>query len=344
MKLKVFQAEEGDCFILHLVDGDGIPRNILIDGGESETYEDGGLNDYIQSEIYDKEQIIDLLIITHTDNDHINGIIEFFEDNSMEKKIGKVWYNYSDKNPKFVNTKVTSKMSIKTGLPIRDYLAERNLWEGKEYFFNPKDPDLYKKEIFPNVRITLISPDKDALNTFLTKSEEYTSIHKMANKFPYKILKQNKTFEEYSLIEISPEARMENKSSMAFILEVENQTLLFLGDANITIINNSLDVLGYNESNKLDCGLIKLSHHGSIGNINNQFFEYVNGKSFLVSTNGNKHEHPDEVTICKCVFYNPDSKIFLNYKAPFSKLKLIPEIEANVYFLDTGILDWGNKE
>jgi beta-lactamase superfamily II metal-dependent hydrolase len=329
---------------LHVTDGDGISRNILIDGGQSATYKYGGLKDYIQNEIYTKKQIIDFLIITHTDNDHVNGIIKFFKDDSMEKRIGKVWYNYSDKNPKYINKNTSHEMSIESGLPLRDYLAELKLWEGKLYYFNPKDSDLYKKEIFPNIAISLISPDRDALNTFLTKSEEQASIHKMANEFPYTILRENRTFEDYSLIEKSPEARMENKSSMAFIIEAEKQTLLFLGDANITIINNSLDALGFNKSNKLDCGLIKLSHHGSIGNINNQFFEYVNGKSFLVSTNGNKHEHPDEVTICKCVFYNPDSKIFLNYKAPFSKLKLIPEIEANVYFLDTGILDWGNKE
>lgn len=339
MKLKVFQAEEGDCFILHLIDGDGTPRNVLIDGGETETYEDGGLKDYVQNEIYDREQVIDLLIITHTDNDHINGIIEFFEDNSMKKKIGKVWYNYSDKNPKFLNTKVTSKMSNKTGLPLRDYLAELNLWKGIQYYFNPNDAELNKKEIFPDVGITLISPDQDALNAFLTKSEEQTSIHKMANKFPYKKLREKKNFAEFAQIEAEPENRIYNKSSLAFIIEAERKRFLFLGDANIIIVNKSLESLGYNETNKLDCELIKLSHHGSIGNINNHFFKLVNANSYLVSTNG-KYEHPDEVTICKCIYFNPDAKIFLNYKTPFNKLKLIPEIKSNIHFLETEILDW----
>ncbi|MFX8649103.1 MBL fold metallo-hydrolase, partial [Acinetobacter baumannii] len=47
---------------------------ILIDGGTAQSY------DTWKTQIFEKTDKIDALVITHIDNDHVNGIIKLLED------------------------------------------------------------------------------------------------------------------------------------------------------------------------------------------------------------------------------------------------------------------------
>jgi beta-lactamase superfamily II metal-dependent hydrolase len=87
--IKIFKAENGDAFLLKFDNG----QNILIDMGTPLTYE---------SEIKDEllnlsklDQRIDLLVVSHIDNDHIGGVIEFIKDNKKCNiiKVNEVWHN-----------------------------------------------------------------------------------------------------------------------------------------------------------------------------------------------------------------------------------------------------------
>ena len=90
LQIKVLPANCGDCIIVSFDDGDKI-KNILIDGGAGTVYDDI-LKDEIKK-IKNLEQKIDLLIVTHTDIDHIGGIIKFIEDDSLNDCIEEVWFN-----------------------------------------------------------------------------------------------------------------------------------------------------------------------------------------------------------------------------------------------------------
>ena len=48
--------------------------------------------------IKDNNQKIDLLIVTHTDDDHIKGIIKFIEDDTLNNYIQEVWFNSCHSN------------------------------------------------------------------------------------------------------------------------------------------------------------------------------------------------------------------------------------------------------
>ncbi len=88
LKIKVLPANCGDCIIISFDDGDMI-KNILIDGGVGSTY-----RRFLKKEIVNlqkENQFIDLLVITHSHEDHINGIIKFIEDDVNNKCIKKVW-------------------------------------------------------------------------------------------------------------------------------------------------------------------------------------------------------------------------------------------------------------
>ncbi len=77
----VLQAEHGDCI---LVQGefDGQPRNILIDGGLSRTYihrKRPQILKKLLEKIKGTNQRIDLLVLSHVDEDHIAGLLAGFK-------------------------------------------------------------------------------------------------------------------------------------------------------------------------------------------------------------------------------------------------------------------------
>ena len=80
MKIQFLHANNGDCIWINVKDDDNHILNILIDGGTKETYAelDRGRNEIVKGELFhliesirSKNQKIDLLILTHIDNDHI---------------------------------------------------------------------------------------------------------------------------------------------------------------------------------------------------------------------------------------------------------------------------------
>lgn len=89
--VKMFPAKNGDCFLVSL--GKEKKTHILIDCGYVETY-----NNFLKAEletIAKNNEMIDLMVISHVDQDHILGAISFLKDNNENHfiKIGEIWYN-----------------------------------------------------------------------------------------------------------------------------------------------------------------------------------------------------------------------------------------------------------
>ena len=87
MKIFPLKAAHGDALIIQFSSKN---RNytIVIDGGPSETAE------YVVN-LYDKLGYIDLLVLTHYDEDHIAGLLDFFSRHKKDKVeyVGQVWVN-----------------------------------------------------------------------------------------------------------------------------------------------------------------------------------------------------------------------------------------------------------
>jgi len=74
MKLTVFRSGKGDCLLLSGKDG----TNILVDGGMSNAY-----RDFVRptmGQLAQDDQLLDLVYVSHIDEDHISGILEMMED------------------------------------------------------------------------------------------------------------------------------------------------------------------------------------------------------------------------------------------------------------------------
>lgn len=97
MRLHVVQAEYGDCFILESKAGK-LPVNVLIDGGPYQTFETHLKHAFQELLLNGK---LDLMVLSHIDNDHIMGLLDLLEEIKKQResgtkelvKVEKIWHN-----------------------------------------------------------------------------------------------------------------------------------------------------------------------------------------------------------------------------------------------------------
>ena len=86
MKIQVLPAENGDCILV-----EHAPKHyFLIDGGYVDT-----VNKYLGPKldgIKAEGGVIDVIVVTHIDKDHISGIIKLMEA-PLQVTVGEIWYN-----------------------------------------------------------------------------------------------------------------------------------------------------------------------------------------------------------------------------------------------------------
>ncbi len=78
MELRIFRSSKGDCLLVSHPDNNGGNSHILIDGGMKTSFKDsvaGELHDLISR----NDEKIDLLCVSHIDDDHIVGVITLME-------------------------------------------------------------------------------------------------------------------------------------------------------------------------------------------------------------------------------------------------------------------------
>ena len=88
-----------------------------------------------------------------------------------------------------------------------------------------------------------------------------------------------------------------NGSSISFALEYEDVSLLLVGDAHARTLATTLSRLAAQRSvERLRFDAVKLPHHASMGNVNDDWLRLVDCEHWLVSTNGAVFGHPDVET------------------------------------------------
>lgn len=75
LKLRVIQAEEGDCLLL-MHEGDASATRVLIDGGLTSTYR-AHLRPVL-AKLAAEGGTLDLVVLSHVDSDHVRGLNAFF--------------------------------------------------------------------------------------------------------------------------------------------------------------------------------------------------------------------------------------------------------------------------
>ncbi len=324
MKIKFLKAFNGDAILLSFKEGKKA-RNILIDGGISATYQQqnedgkteyGPLKNSID-EVRKRGEMIDLLVLSHVDDDHIGGILKWFEnDKYAASLIGKVWFNSGRLISEYfkedeikdnlidLNLNNFTAKSILQGVKFEDYIEENTIWDRR----------LIKagEEInYFGLKFTILSPTLDKLKILLKKwqKEQPESVKISREQNDYALtLKQH--IEKDKFVEDTAE---HNGSSIAMIISNQEKNLVFLADAHPTVIVNSLKALGFSVEKPLKSELVKISHHGSKSNNSVEMFKMLKTKKYIISTNGDHHSHPHKQLLARLATVNNNCKIYYNY-------------------------------
>jgi beta-lactamase superfamily II metal-dependent hydrolase len=374
--VKMFPAKNGDCFLVSL--GLENRKHTLIDCGYTETY-----RDFLKKEllnIANNGEAIDLMVITHIDQDHILGALAFLEENNNAPfiEIKEIWHN-SYRHLQFEKEKVEKITEQELTILNREVVLGSSFLRHRIGQAGIRDEDISAKQgsmlaalileggypwnesfggkavnyenknrvVKDQYSLTLLSPNTDKLKrlsrTWLRELKKQKMDFSLSNEQIFddayefylirqeeqKVLESNisssaSIYEEINIENIVLQNSKEeidnsvvNGSSISFCIEYKNKKLLFLADAHPDIIDDNIAKL---EGNHFD--LVKLSHHGSKRNITRDLIESLNSEVFLISTNGDKHGHPDFDSLARILYYQrhkPKTFVF-NYQTSTSRL------------------------
>jgi hypothetical protein len=164
LRLEMLPAAHGDCLWIEYGSGADV-RRILIDGGPSHTYPT--LRERILH-LPEDERNFELLIITHVDADHIEGVVRLLQDSeALGCKFKRIWFNGRDqlnKVPDAAGEPLGALQGEYLGILIADYEERTGKKVWNTDFDNgvaspvPRDK-LPVVTLDGDCRLTLLSPD-----------------------------------------------------------------------------------------------------------------------------------------------------------------------------------------
>lgn len=360
MRIINLPALNGDCILVEFQTS----HYILIDGGYVDTYENYLLPTL--KEIESQGGKLDVVVVTHIDSDHISGIIRLLED--MPIGIGEIWYNAyrhiqsmavtTEDKETFVHRSICKEsqseeskpISAKQGCTLSALIAKNGIpWNTPAKGYTIMAPMTFP---LGDAIIHVISPNNEnieALESFWKKrlikdgllhkahSEEYWDDayeFSLSKEMPGFHFHEKKVSKSYDLIKLckeayEPDGSSSNGSSISFVLETKGKRILFLGDSHSETVAASLRTLYGEEKAPYIFDVVKLSHHGSYNNNSPELFNLIVSDKWLVSTNGDKYNHPDIPVLAHIITRGKGMKIFFNYDLPICK-----ELSDGLYHKD----------
>lgn len=332
--LDVRRARKGDCLLLHFGSKDA-PGLAIIDGGP------GGV--YVPHLKPRLEQIraarglarvepleVDLLMISHVDDDHIRGILdltkEMLQDQARHRPLAlsvlDFWHNSFDSiignKPDELTAAFTGHFGAAStggGLPSDATIeaddedldeetivsslkvlasigqgsqlradAEKlgfpaNLEFGGKLIMATKDAG--PLEIADGLNFTVAGPMLPELEKLHKKHEDWLKDLKEKGKSPPDALA---AYVDRSVA---------NLSSLVVLAEADGKRMLLTGDARGDKILEGLELAGaLRKSGTMHVDLLKVPHHGSANNLDDDFFERITADHYVFSGDG-EHGNPE---------------------------------------------------
>lgn len=323
--IKLYKVNAGDCIQVHYEGEDKKYHNIVIDCGYSGTFTNT-LDKEIHS-LKERNELIDLFILTHTDQDHIGGMNKFIKLYGDKNIVNQYWFN----GGRFlINIPNTNKISTGQGFELDEYIISTGRGNSEKIIFGNDDYN------FKGAKIRLLGPFEDILTDFLKRWKNYDYTNIMSNKITTKECDWGIPIEDINLNNYESDDRDDNRVSITFILEICNKVILFLGDSFAEDVEKALRLLGYCEKKRLVVDYVKVSHHGSKGNTSDGLLNLVKCENFIISANGANRDHfPHKEIFARILRHNlreknEKIKFIFNYDTPEIK-SIFTEDELEKY-------------
>jgi hypothetical protein len=338
-RVKLLPALHGDCIWIEYGEPDA-PRRVLIDGGPVGAYP--ALVREIEKLPAD-QRTFELLVVTHIDADHIDGIVKLLVHAELGVKYREVWFNgwpQLKRLPTLAAATATEdegKRGALSGsyldhLLVRGGEANNARFDGRAVCIADAGP-LPVVHLDGGLDLTLLSPTVDKLRDLRANWEQ--AFRKMGGNPDDRALVAAKLaqdrrfrgeegaalavpsgFDEAAALALELDAAVANGSSIAFVAEYAGRRCALLGDAHAPLVEKSFRRLarGRNEP-RLELTALKLSHHGSKGNTTPGLMNAIDCRTYAVSTNGSVFHHPDDQALRCVVHYAKPARLLFNYRS-----------------------------
>ncbi|WDF66117.1 ComEC/Rec2 family competence protein [Flavobacterium sp. KACC 22763] len=319
-------ATFGDCLLVEYGDDKKLNR-ILIDGGT------GGTKASIKkifNLLPEDEKELELLVVTHIDQDHIEGILSILEEKALPFKIKSIWYNGYLHLPSDDTESFGPAQGERLTAAILRHSLKWNTEFNEKAVVVPDNGELPVVILGGGMKLTLLSPTNEKLRLLRPVWEKELEDNGLKAGFGYNMEDEGEAddtekfgkgffnIEELAANPFKEDSREGNGSSIAFKAEYCGKSVLFCADAHPSVLIESLDKLG-KEVHEFD--LVKVSHHGSHSNTGPDFLKKISSARFLVSTNGSRYKHPHAEAIAQIIVSDKNHKeIIFNYKTEFNSM------------------------
>jgi hypothetical protein len=366
--LEALQARHGDCLILHYGPHDN-PLMIVIDGGPGRVYQEAlrpRLRQIRQALSPDKPLPLSMVMVSHMDDDHINGVIDLVDDlqdaaddnQDPEFDVQHMWFNTFDDIVGNLQIPVVSSLghtaSVADLAGIGPQFARLDHHLSAVIASTGQGRKL--RDAADRLTISVNSPFEplaegaaalvrgdagdEALNwgdglALWVLHPDRARLTEMQEKWD-KDLKEAFEKGDNSIIFASLAARDKspfNLASIVCLAEFEGKRILLTGDARDDDILDGLERADLvDEHGRLHVDVLKIPHHGSDRNMSRQFLERVTADHYVISGNG-EHHNPDMamlVMLSEATRGRDDFKVhFTNHEGKFDLRSKLDEFIAD---------------
>ncbi len=344
---EALNALYGDCLIVRYLDKEDNERLWIIDGGPRAAKVNGETisvwNHVLLPRLKQINSVrplsVDLGMVSHIDDDHINGMERLTADliaaqpHLQDVKFKRFWFNSFDEivGPLPAGVRpassgavpaelidATSGMLALDGLDHDGEAILQSVGQGMQLATNLRSLSLAgntpfnglisaKKEqnalLLDDAAITVLGPVQNRLDRLRT---DWLKALSKPSK-PARVAALQKLFASNSQLDSS----VPNLSSIVVLVEINGKTMLLTGDARGDDIVSAWTELGLpDERRTID--LLKMPHHGSFANSPENFLRFFEASHYVFSADG-KHENPDPPVLEGLVSIHGDRPITLHF-------------------------------
>lgn len=310
MKIKFLKAGHGESILINCDS-----HNIVIDGGSDSS----SLLEEVKL-ILERGEVIDLLVITHHDDDHIRGIEDLlkFIDTLPNR-------NEFIKRVLFNSTESIKRASIEENDDSFLTYKQANRVESLINKFHLTSEACTNESPFiqyDNLKIEILSPLQVDLDSYCTAKGAYLSKDNRCD-WDESLFNLEKYLDDESL-----DTDAINKTSIVLNLNYNNKNILLTGDVTPKRFEDIVNTMYRENDNKpVPFDLIKLPHHGSYRSLSKNILEKLTCSKFVICTNSKTHSFPNKRAILKVLKHihrDKDNTIefAFNYETALDNLKI----------------------
>jgi len=326
-RIELLPAAQGDSLWIEYGAADP-PHRVLIDGGTAPTY------DFLRAralQVPEGQRRFDLLIVTHVDSDHIQGVIRLLQDDSLELDFDDVWFNGWKHLPSDrlgpAEGEMLSALITKERPGRPDGLPWNHAFGGGPVCVSPDGQPLPDATLAGGMKMTLLSPGHEELAELAPVWRDEVNKAELEPGDPkgaLVLLGRRKNLRPDALgpgIDVQAEAEQRfdpdptkpNGSSIAVLAEFDGLRCLFTGDGHAPVLLQTIPrLLQAGGSMTLDA--FKLPHHGSKSNVSLPLVQSIPARRYLFSTNGAIYHHPDVQAVSRVLIGSDEPKeLVFNY-------------------------------